>query len=114
MGAFDGAVLMSDAAIVARRRHSVVTHEALVTLGQVVLRRLVQIAVRRRQAIAAMFARHAAKRPERILQTFGQRHEALAAENHTSERLPLTVNVRFWHVRSRRTPAGNDRAGALV
>ena len=63
---------MSDAAIVARRRHSVVTHEALVTLGQVVLCCLVQIAVRRRQAIAAMFARHAAKRPERILQTFGQ------------------------------------------
>ena len=77
---------MSDAAIVPRRRHPVVTHEALVTLGQVVLCCLVQIAVRRRQAIAAMFARHAAERPERILQTFGQRHEALAADASLSWR----------------------------
>ena len=28
-----------------------------------------------------MFQRHAAERPQRILQTFGQRHEALAAEH---------------------------------
>jgi hypothetical protein len=37
MGAFDRPVLMSDTGIVARRRHPIVTHEVLVTLGQVVL-----------------------------------------------------------------------------
>ena len=56
-------------------------HQALIALRQILLRVGRQIAERRRQAVAAMLLRHAAERPQRILQAFGQGHEALAAEH---------------------------------
>jgi hypothetical protein len=54
-----------------------------------------------------MFARDAAERPERILQTFGQRHEALAAENHmgmleAGERQPEVIEAVVGRQKSRR------------
>ena len=81
MRALDGAVLMGNAGVVARRRHPIVAHEALVALRQVLLGFGVQIAEGRRQAVAAVLLRHAAERPQRILQALGERNEALAAEH---------------------------------
>jgi hypothetical protein len=52
-----------------------------------------------RQAVAAMLQGTAAERPERILQTFGQCHEALAAEENISMlsaregRLPSAISM---------------------
>ena len=82
VGALDRAVLVRDAAIVARRRHAVMGAQLLVAPRQVLLGIAIEVAERRRQAVAAMLFRHAAQRPQRVLQAFGQRHEALAAEHH--------------------------------
>ena len=55
--------------------------QLLVAPGEVLLGLTIEIAERRRQAVAAVLLRHAAQRPQRVLQAFGQRHEALAAEH---------------------------------
>ena len=82
MGTLDRAVLVRDAAIVARRRHAVMGAQLLVAAGEVLLGVTIEIAERRRQAVAAVLFRHAAERPQRVLQAFGERHETLAAEHH--------------------------------
>ena len=79
--ALDRAVLVRDAAIVAGRRHAVMGAQRLVAPGQVLLGVAIEIAEGRRQAVAAVLLRHAAERPQRVLQALGQRHEALAAEH---------------------------------
>ena len=79
--AFDGAVLMGDAGIVAGRRHAVMAAQLLVAARQILAGIPVQIAECRRQAVAAVLARNPAERPERVLQAFGQGNEALAAEH---------------------------------
>jgi hypothetical protein len=56
--------------------------QLLVAPCQVHLGITIKVAESRRQAVAAMLFRHAAQRPQRVLQTFGQCHEALAAEHH--------------------------------
>ena len=81
MRAFDRPILADDAGIVARGLHAVVRHQILITLCQVVRRRLVEVSERRRQTVAAMFLRHAAECPQGVLQPLGQRHEAFAAED---------------------------------
>src|SRR6266571_1682238 len=81
MGALDRAVLVCDASIVARRRHAVMDAQLLVAPGEVLLCITIEIAERRRQAVAAVLFRHAAQRPQRVLQAFRERHEALAAEH---------------------------------
>lgn len=86
MRAFDGAIFVRDAGVVARGRHAVVRHQILITVCQVLLRRLVEVAERRRQTVAAMFLRHAAECPQGVLQTLGQRHEAFAAQYDMSVR----------------------------
>ncbi len=53
--------------IVARGRHAIVRHQTRKALCQVINCCLVEIAERCRQAIAAMFFGHTAKRPQRIL-----------------------------------------------
>jgi hypothetical protein len=82
MGAFDRAVLVRHAAIVARRRHGVMGAQLLVASCEVLLGLTSEVVERRRQAVAAVLLRHPAQRPQRVLQPFGQRHEALAAEHH--------------------------------
>ena len=52
--ALDRAVLVRDAGVVAGRRHAVVAHQPLVALRQVLLGVAVEVAERRRQAVAAM------------------------------------------------------------
>ena len=79
--AFDRAVLVRDAAIVARRLHAVMAAQRLVAARLILPRIVVEIAEGGRQAVAAMLQRRAAERPQRVLQPFGQRHEALAAEH---------------------------------
>jgi hypothetical protein len=79
--AFDGAVLVGNAAVVAARDHGVMAAQVLVAAGQVLGGIPVQVAERRRQAVAAMVRWHAAERPEGVLQAFGQGDEALATEN---------------------------------
>ena len=96
MRALDRAVLVRDAAIVARRRHAVMGAQFLITSGEVVLGDPIEIAKRRRQAVAAVLFRRAAQRPQRILQAFRERHKALAAEYHmgmfeAGERQPEVV-----------------------
>ena len=81
MGALDRAVLVRDAAIVARRRHAVMGAQLLVAPGEVLLGITIEIAERRRQAVAAVLLRYAAQRPQRVLQAFRERHKALAAEH---------------------------------
>ena len=87
---------MCDTQVVPGRYHVVMAHEPLVTPRQIILNGAVQIAERRREAIAAMLARHAAERPQCILQTLGQRDKALAAEHDVGmlearEREPVVV-----------------------
>ena len=56
--------------------------QLLVAPRQVVLGLAIEVAERRRQAVAAVLLRHATQRPQCVLQAFGERHEALAAEHH--------------------------------
>src|SRR6202045_1890756 len=84
MGALDRAVLVRDAAIVARRHHAVMGAQLLIAAGEVLLGITIKIAERRRQAVAAVQFRHSTQSPQCVLQTFRERHEALAAEHHMS------------------------------
>src|SRR5947207_647891 len=81
MGALDRAVLVGDTAIVARRRHAVIGAQLLIAPGEVLLGLTIEVAERCRQTVAAVLLRHPAQRPQRVLQAFRQRHEALAAEH---------------------------------
>jgi hypothetical protein len=54
----------------------------LVTPSEIILGNSIEVAERRRQAVAAMLFRHPAQRPQRVLQALGQRHKTLAAEHH--------------------------------
>ena len=56
--------------------------QLLVAPGEVLLCLTIEVAERRRQAVAAVLFRHPAQRPQRVLQAFRERHEALAAEHH--------------------------------
>src|SRR5437879_12642063 len=63
--------------------------QLLVSAGEVLLGHPIKIAKRRRQAVAAVLFRHAAQRPQRILQTFCERPKTLATEHHL--RMPETA-----------------------
>src|ERR1041385_9135808 len=78
--AFDRPVLMCQATIVAGRLHAVMGAQRLVPAGLVLLCVVVEIAEGGRQAVAAVLQGGTAERPQRILQSLGQRHEALAPE----------------------------------
>ncbi len=81
MGAFDRAVLMRDAFVVARRRHSIMGAKLVVTAREINLGIGVEVAECRRQAVAPMIERRTAHGPQGILKPFGQRDKALPAEN---------------------------------
>ena len=82
MGTLDRAVLVREAAVVARWRHAVMSTQLLVTPCQVLLGATIKVAERCRQAVAAVLFRHSAQRPQRILQAFRQRYKAFATEHH--------------------------------
>src|SRR6476620_11329172 len=79
--AFNGAVLMGDAGIVARRRHAVMVAELIVAARQVCAGLGVEIAEGRRKAVGTVLARYATERPQGVLQPFRQGHETLPAEH---------------------------------
>src|SRR5712672_3727705 len=70
----------------AARRHAVMGAQFFVAPRQVVLGIAIEVTERRRQAVAAVLFRHPAQRPQRVLQAFGERHEALATEHHMGMR----------------------------
>ena len=86
MGALDRTVLVGEAGVVAGRRHAVMGAQGFVAAGEILLGGLVEIAEGGREAVGAVLARHAAQGPEGVLQPFGQRHEALAAEHDVGVR----------------------------
>ena len=112
--AFDGAVLVCDARIVARRCHAVMLAQRLVAAGLVGGGIPVEVAERGREAVGAMFDRRAAERPQRVLQATGQGGEALAAQHRLGvlpagigqdeviqpvrQRLPGDVDAEVGHV----------------
>ncbi len=115
--AFDGAILVCDARVVPGRYHAVMAHQPLIALCQILLSVAVQVAECRREAIAAMLARHPAERPQRILQTLGQRDKALAAKHDVSmlearERQPEVVEPMPQHDTSDRD-AEHARVGEV-
>ena len=59
----DRAILMRYTSIVARRGHAIMAAQGLVALGLVLGGITVEVAERRRQAVAAMLVRRAAERP---------------------------------------------------
>ena len=79
--ALDRAVLVREPRVFAGGHHAVVGDEGVVTLRQVRLRVAVEIAERRRQAVAPVQLGHPAERPERILQALRERDIALPAEH---------------------------------
>ena len=81
MRAFDRAVLVRDARVVAGCGHAVMAHQRRVAFRDVFPRIGRQVAERRRQAVAAMLLGRATERPQRVLQALGQRREAFAAEH---------------------------------
>src|SRR6516164_4072233 len=84
MRAFDGSVLMRQAPIVAGRLHAVMRAQCLIASRLILPRAVVEIAEGSREAVAAMLQRRAAERPQRILQTLRQGHEALTTEHDMS------------------------------
>jgi hypothetical protein len=74
---FDRTILVADAGVVAGRLHAVMATE----LG--IARRFIvpagQVPIRRREPVGAVRAGYPAELPERLLDAFGQRGEALAA-----------------------------------
>ena len=95
MRTLDRAVLVAFAGIAARRRHLVVVTKGGVGRGDIHLRRRIQIAVRRRQAVGAQLARHATQLRQRRAQTLGQRREALAPQHHRRARPARTRQPRM-------------------
>src|SRR5262245_56592943 len=73
---------MCDAGIVARWRHAVIPTQLLVAPGEVILGYAIEVAERRRQAVATVLLRDAAQRPQCVLEALGECHEAFAAEHH--------------------------------
>ena len=107
--ALDRTVLVGQAPIVARDRHAVMGAQRPVAFGHVLNLVLAQVAEGGRQAVGAVLAGRAAEMPERALQAFGERREALAAEHHPGmgEARPGQPEV-VEHVIER--PAGDGHA----
>src|SRR6516162_10059167 len=82
--AFDRAVLVRQTAIVAGRLHAVMRAQRLVAPRLILPGIAVEIAEGRRETVAAMLQRRPAERPQRILQTLREGHEALTAEHDMS------------------------------
>ena len=110
MRPLDRPVLVGHAAIVARDRHAVMGAQRPVALGHVVRVGLGEVAEGRRQTVGAVVAGRAAEMPERALQPFRQRREALAAEHHlgVGEARPGQAEV-VEHVIERLTGDGHAK-----
>jgi hypothetical protein len=79
--ALNRSVLVCQAGIVAGECHALGSAHGLAAAGEIFLCGRVEGAEGDREAVGSVLAGHAAERPEGILQPFGDRHEALAAEH---------------------------------
>jgi hypothetical protein len=82
--AFDRAVPVRQAPIVAGRLHTVTRAQRLVAPGLILPCVGGEVAEGSRQAVAAVLRRGPAERPQRILQTLRQDHEVLTSEHDMS------------------------------
>src|SRR5260370_146214 len=98
----------------AARRHAVMGAQFLVAPRQVVLGVAIEVTERRRQAVAAVLFRHTAQRPQRVLQAFGERHEALAAEHHMGMRKAREGKPEVIEPAQQRRTRDGDAKGAHV
>src|SRR5712671_6212720 len=98
----------------AARRHAVMGAQFLVAPRQVVLGVAIEVTERRRQAVAAMLFRHPAQRPQRVLQAFGERHEALPAEHHMGMRKAREGQPEVVEPMIERLARDGDAEGAQV
>src|SRR5229473_1963668 len=98
----------------AARRHAVMGAQFLVAPRQVVLGVAIEVTERRRQAVAAVLFRHPAQRPQRVLQAFGERHEALAAEHHMGMRKAREGKPEVIEPAQQRRARDGDAKGAHV
>ena len=80
--AFHGAVFVRLAAVVARRRHAVVRAQRRIACRGILSPVPIQVAIGRREAVAAVLERRPAEAPKRVLQPLGQGREALPAQHH--------------------------------
>src|SRR3984893_9900350 len=105
MRTLNGAVLVPHAAIVAGRRHAVMAAQLTVCPREVFL--LGKVLECCRETVGAMLARGATDQPERVLEAFGERREALPALDH-ARIFPLRVGEREGVAPMRE---GKDRHG---
>src|ERR1700674_5509568 len=81
MRAFDRAVLMRHAGVVAGRRHAVMAAERLVACRQIFFGVGAEIAERGRKAVASVLLGNAAQRPQGVLQPLRKCYKTFAAEH---------------------------------
>src|SRR5665213_3185467 len=81
MRAFDRAVLVRHARIVAGRRHAVMAAQRLVARRQILLGVGAEIAERGREAVASVLLGDPAQRPQGVLQPFRKGYKTFAAEH---------------------------------
>src|SRR5262245_26673695 len=81
---FDRAVLVRQTPIVAGRLHAVMGAQRLVAPRLILTCVGVEIAEGSRETVAAMLQRRPAERPQRVLQTLREGHNALTAEHDMS------------------------------
>jgi hypothetical protein len=79
---FNRPVLVGFPAIVTAGIHAVMADEGIISLGDVLALIGGQVAECGREAVGAVVLRHAAQRPEGLLQVLGQRREAFPTEDH--------------------------------
>src|SRR5215471_2045418 len=84
MRAFDRSIPMCQAPIVAGRLHAVMRAQCVVAPRLILPGAVVEIAEGSRETVAAMLQRRSTERPQRILQTLRQGHEALTTEHDMS------------------------------
>ena len=84
VGAFDAAVLVGLAAVVARGAHAIVVAQLLVAAGEIVSGGLIEVVVGGRQAVGTVLFRDRTEQPQGVLAAAAQGDEALAAEHYVS------------------------------
>ena len=81
VGAFDAAVLMGLAAIVARGAHAIVVAELLVATGEIVSGGLLEVVVGGRQAVGTVLFRDRTEQPQGVLAAATQGSDTANASN---------------------------------
>ena len=110
--AFDGTILMGNAAVVSGRLHAVIGTQCLKPFAQIFPRIRVQSDKGSRETVCAGITWHPAQLPQRVLQPTGQRSEALSTRHHFSM-LP-TGTDQSEVINAVRKGLASNRDGVLV